>query len=264
MEGCLLRPVVSRPSLKLCTIAKTPSRIGTVWRCRAAGKIEDESMSDPLLNDCPVPLDQQPVQELKYLQDAFLFNWATLPVPDFATRLAIVFAGFFGGIGLPVSAVTFDPSTEPIQCVVAASAGSLVVVLVTVIRLYLGWSHVGDRLLSATVEYEETGWYDGQIWVKTPQVLTRDRLEGNYTVKPAINRLKATLLTVSGAAALSVVLLSSLPGVSTASAVSDFDVAGTVGVQAKSNEEYWEIASKYEPMDPEDLESFIDHMRIKN
>lgn len=264
MEGSLFKPLVSRPSLRLCPIASRPARSVQSRKCRAAGKLGGDSTRDPLLDECPVPLDQQPVQELKDLQEAFLFNWATLPVHDFAIRLALVFAGFFGGIGLPVSAVTFDPSTEPVQCFVAASAGSLVVVLVTVIRLYLGWSHVGDRLLSATVEYEETGWYDGQVWVKTPQVLTRDRLEGNYTVKPAINRLKTTLLTVSGAAALSVVLLSSLPGVSTArTTLPTFDVAGSVGVQATNTQEYWDIANKYEPMDPEDLESFIDHMRRK-
>lgn len=33
-----------------------------------------------------------------------------------------------------------------------------------------GWSYVGDRLLSAVVPYEETGWYDGQLWVKPPEV----------------------------------------------------------------------------------------------
>lgn len=33
-----------------------------------------------------------------------------------------------------------------------------------------GWSYVGDRLLSAVVAYEETGWYDGQMWVKPPEV----------------------------------------------------------------------------------------------
>ncbi len=41
------------------------------------------------------------------------------------------------------------------------------------------------RLLSATVEYEETGWYDGQVWVKTPQMLMRDRLLGTYQVRAA-------------------------------------------------------------------------------
>jgi hypothetical protein len=48
--------------------------------------------------------------------------------------------------------------------------------------MYLGWAYVGNRLLSATVEYEETGWYDGQVWVKTPEVLARDRLLGSFSV----------------------------------------------------------------------------------
>jgi hypothetical protein len=42
-------------------------------------------------------------------------------------------------------------------------AGSSFIVTVLIWRLYLGWQHVGDRLISATVEYEETGWYDGQV-----------------------------------------------------------------------------------------------------
>lgn len=37
-----------------------------------------------------------------------------------------------------------------------------------------GWSYVGDRLLSAVVPYEETGWYDGQMWVKPPEVNEHD------------------------------------------------------------------------------------------
>ena len=38
------------------------------------------------------------------------------------------------------------------------------------IRLYLGWNHVFKRLTSEKVEYEESGWYDGQVWMK-PLVL---------------------------------------------------------------------------------------------
>ena len=33
-----------------------------------------------------------------------------------------------------------------------------------------GWSYVGDRLLSAVIPYEESGWYDGQMWVKPTEV----------------------------------------------------------------------------------------------
>jgi hypothetical protein len=37
-----------------------------------------------------------------------------------------------------------------------------------------------------------------EVWVKTPQVLMRDRLMSNYTVKPALARLKRTLLGLGG------------------------------------------------------------------
>lgn len=52
---------------------------------------------------------------------------------------------------------------QPVEFVVSASIGALLVVAVAVLRIYLGWAYVGDRLLSAAVEYEETGWYDGQV-----------------------------------------------------------------------------------------------------
>ncbi|KAF6255565.1 hypothetical protein COO60DRAFT_199272 [Scenedesmus sp. NREL 46B-D3] len=160
---------------------------------------------------CPVPTDQQPIQELKQLQEMFLFDWATMPVSAFARKLATVWLGFFITMGLPVSAFTFDLHKELLQCLTAASAGSSFIVTVLVWRLYLGWQHVGDRLISATIEYEETGWYDGQVWVKTPQVLMRDRLMSNYTVKPALARLKRTLLGLGGSLAAAMILLASVP-----------------------------------------------------
>jgi Conserved in the green lineage and diatoms 27 len=63
-------------------------------------------------------------------------------------------AGFFVAVGLPVSAATFAWETEPLAYLAAASIGSSIVVTVTLLRLYLGWAFVGNRLLSATVEYE--------------------------------------------------------------------------------------------------------------
>ena len=63
-------------------------------------------------------------------------------------------------------------------------------------RLYLGWSYIIKRLLSATVFYEESGWYDGQVWVKTSAYLMQDRLIGLYQIKPFIMRLKYTFLVI--------------------------------------------------------------------
>ncbi len=72
---------------------------------------------------------------------------------------------------------------QPAEFCLSAGLGSLLVVAVAVLRIYLGWAYVGDRLLSAAVEYEETGWYDGQVFVKPPEVLARDRLLGSYEVR---------------------------------------------------------------------------------
>ncbi len=52
----------------------------------------------------------------------------------------------------------FPRSAQPVEFILSATTGSLLVVAVAVIRIFLGWQYVGNRLLSAAVEYEETGW----------------------------------------------------------------------------------------------------------
>lgn len=41
---------------------------------------------------------------------------------------------------------------------------------------------------------QETGWYDGQQFVKPPEVLARDRLLGTYEVNPVMRRLRGVML----------------------------------------------------------------------
>ncbi|WIA35366.1 hypothetical protein OEZ86_003817 [Tetradesmus obliquus] len=226
------------------------------------GGAEDDLL---MASGCPVPRDQQPIQELKQLQEMFLFDWATMPVPSFAGKLAAAWLGFFLLLGLPVSAVTFDLHKELLQCITAASAGSSFIVTVLVWRLYLGWQHVGDRLISATVEYEETGWYDGQVWVKTPQVLMRDRLMSNYTVKPALARLKRTLLGLGGSLAAAMVLLATVPPPAVNSATyyaaydgSSYSSSSSIAATGQGSSSYDESVSKYEPWALEDAAAAAD------
>ncbi|KAJ0985499.1 hypothetical protein J5N97_003855 [Dioscorea zingiberensis] len=141
--------------------------------------------------ECPVPPEQQPVNEYQALSDSFPFSWAAEDLVAYCSRLAITGASFSLLVGLPVASFgTADPRARALG---AVSAGLLAVTL-AVLRMYLGWAYVGNRLLSATVEYEETGWYDGQVWVKTPEVLARDRLLGSFSVKPVLSRVKLTLV----------------------------------------------------------------------
>ncbi|CAN1284393.1 Protein CONSERVED IN THE GREEN LINEAGE AND DIATOMS 27, chloroplastic [Linum perenne] len=133
-------------------------------------------------------------------------------------------------IGIP-----FEQRPDPLRFTLAAGTGTLFLVSLIVLRIYLGWSYVGDRLLSAVIPYEETGWYDGQMWAKPPEVLARDRLLGSYKVKPVIKMLKQTLVGI-GALLVSAVSLFVF-----AIPVQDFFFAnrtthhGTVWIKASSN-----------------------------
>lgn len=141
-----------------------------------------------------VPYDQRPVNEYSALKDSILYSWAELSPGSFFMRLGSLCLVTFTVLAAPISAASFSPGKDPLKFVLAAGIGTLLLVSLVVLRIYLGWSYVGDRLLSAVVPYEETGWYDGQMWVKPPEVLARDRLLGSYKVKPVINQLKQTLV----------------------------------------------------------------------
>ena len=57
------------------------------------------------------------------------------------------------------------------------------------IRLYLGWNHIFKRLTSEKVEYEESGWYDGQIWIKPVNLKEKESLIALLEVKPILKNL---------------------------------------------------------------------------
>lgn len=115
----------------------------------------------------------------------------------------------------PISAGTYDPKAQPLEFALASLVGSLLVVGGVGVRLFLGWQYVAGRLMSAAVPYEETGWYDGQTFVKPPAVLARDRLLGGYEARPALNRVRGALAAAAAAlVAASVALVAVSDGAS--------------------------------------------------
>lgn len=144
--------------------------------------------------ECPVPWEQQPVNEYQMLNETGLFAWATDDILSFGIRISAVTVGISALVGYPVVSLSINAQQEFLKCCLGALCGGILAATVVTLRLYLGWAYIGNRLFSATVEYEETGWYDGEVWVKPPEVLARDRLLGSYKVKPALLRMKVTLV----------------------------------------------------------------------
>nr|YP_009313112.1 Hypothetical protein ycf36 [Dermonema virens]SCW21366.1 Hypothetical protein ycf36 [Dermonema virens] len=146
--------------------------------------------------NCPVPFDQQPLNEYKALKKSPLFEFSTTELSVFITKLFLIFSGV-SAFGLVVTWLSVDPSKISFNTVISNVLFSLLTIEILLVRLYLGWSYVLKRLSSASIFYEESGWYDGQLWIKTVDILTQDRLIGMYQVQPIVVKIRRLLIGTS-------------------------------------------------------------------
>ena len=148
---------------------------------------------------CPVPKEQQPINEYQELQSSWFFGWVKLAPSKYITKL--LWVGIWSLIATaPLASASFPIAKYPIQFGICAIGGSAVFVALATIRLYLGWIYVKNRLYGESIFYEESGWYDGQNWLKTPEILTRDRLLVSYEIQPILKRIQNTFLALLAAA----------------------------------------------------------------
>ena len=136
---------------------------------------------------CPVPRDQQPTNEFIELSKSIFFSW-----PKTKKSLVLVLVKFWVGafvLFLIISSGSIYFKTSLLKYVLLSFFSSLSIPLLISIRLYLGWSHIFKRLTSERVEYEESGWYDGQVWIKPLVLKEKESLIASIEVKPILRNL---------------------------------------------------------------------------
>lgn len=141
---------------------------------------------------CPVPAEQQPINEYQGVSESWFYGWGSRDLAGYLKPVAILwFAGWV--VAGPMAAASFVPAKHPLSFGLSGALGALVLPVLALVQLYVGWAHVGGRLRQTTVPYEESGWYDGQLWVKPEEVSNRDRLIVDYQVQPVLQRIRRTL-----------------------------------------------------------------------
>lgn len=150
---------------------------------------------------CPVPLEQQPVNEYQELAQSWFFQWVTLPKWQFVRKLAWV--GFWSlFVCCPIASASFSPETAFFPFLLSSLFGASLFVGFFLIRLFLGWNYIADRLKKTKIVYEESSWYDGQVWEKPLEFYRRDQLILQYQVEPLLKRLKKTFVSLISVMAL--------------------------------------------------------------
>jgi hypothetical protein len=155
---------------------------------------------------CPVPEDQQPLNEYVALKESFFYRWANLEIFAYLRTILLIWLSFWVVTG-PVAAVSFPPMRHLWQFLCLGSAGATVGLCLPLLLLLSGWVHVKKRLESQKIFYEETGWYDGQLWEKPEAELLKDRLLVTYEVLPVLQKIQKTLLILLGGLAIDLIVL---------------------------------------------------------
>ena len=147
---------------------------------------------------CPVPREQQPTNEFIELSKSIIFSWPKTKKALILVLSKFWLAAFVLFLGISSGSIYFK--TSVFKYTLISFFSSLIIPLLISIKLYLGWNHVFKRLNSEKVEYEESGWYDGQVWTKPIVLKEKESLIASIEVKPIlknINQIVSIILVLA-------------------------------------------------------------------
>lgn len=177
----------------------------TLFYQQGGGSADEDSNFETVIPETSfgaeaVPESQRPVNEFLDISRQPLFGWAALDSGNqgFLLRLAVTYAVVFAAVCFPIAGATYTQDGYLLQKIAASNVGAMSLLAVLMIRIYSGWGYVGSRLTSKVIEFEETGWYDGDIEYKTEAEMRRDRFLYKEKVQPVVNRVKTFCIAIGG------------------------------------------------------------------
>ena len=156
------------------------------------------------LPNCPVPKDQQPTNEFIELSKSKIFS-----LPKSKKSFLLILIKYWVGtfiIFLAISSGSVYFETSTLKYILLSFFSSLSLPFLFSLRLYLGWNHIFKRLTSEKIEYEESGWYDGQIWIKPLHLREKESLIAFLEVKPILKNLIQTISLITITALFGILL----------------------------------------------------------
>jgi hypothetical protein len=136
---------------------------------------------------CPIPEEQKPINEYIELKKNMFLNWTSCSLKNYILKIVsgylIVFP-FFLFCFLQLTPFSF------LEIVKIFCLSSIFFFISILIR----WSSINKRLMESRVFYEETSWFDGQVWEKPFFLIKNDKLLSSQKIQPIVTRIWASLL----------------------------------------------------------------------
>mgnify|MGYP001262535924 FL=1 len=153
---------------------------------------------------CPVPVTQRPLNEFNSIRNSWIISWPLLGRGIFYRRLIYSWI-IFTPITFIISNGSNYLKNNIFDLAFISVTTSLLFPILLLSRQWLSWLYIYKRLNSEKIEYEESGWYDGQVWEKPIDWRSKDLLIAQHQVKPIINHLKIITIML-----LACILISSI------------------------------------------------------
>tara|TARA_Y100001968_G_scaffold228593_1_gene211378 strand:- start:102 stop:599 length:498 start_codon:yes stop_codon:yes gene_type:complete len=142
---------------------------------------------------CPVPANQRPLNEFNSIRNSWIISWPFLERNIFYRNLAISWL-FITPISFTISYGSDYLKNNIFELIFVSLSASLLFPILLLIRQWLSWLYIYKRLNSENIEYEESGWYDGQTWEKPIDWRAKDLLIAQHQVKPILNHLEVIII----------------------------------------------------------------------
>ena len=142
---------------------------------------------------CPVPSNQRPLNEFNSIRNSWIISWPFLKRSIFYRKLVLSWF-LITPISFTISYGSDYLKNNIFDLTFVSFTASLLVPILLLIRQWLSWVYIYNRLNSETIEYEESGWYDGQIWEKPIEWRSKDLLIAQHQVKPILNHLEIIII----------------------------------------------------------------------
>ena len=142
---------------------------------------------------CPVPLAQRPLNEFNSIRNSWIISWPLLDRSIFYKKLLYSWI-LVTPISLIISYGSNSLRNNIFDLIFISLTSSLLLPILLLSRQLLSWIYIYRRLNSERIEYEESGWYDGQVWEKPIDWRAKDLLIAQYQVKPILNHLQTIII----------------------------------------------------------------------
>ena len=145
---------------------------------------------------CPVPANQRPLNEFNSIRNSWIISWPFLERTIFYRKLLFSWL-LITPISLTISYGSDYLKNNIFELILVSITVSIISPLLLLTRQLLSWRYIYKRLNSEIIEYEESGWYDGQTWEKPVDWRSKDLLIAQYQLKPIINHLEVLIILLT-------------------------------------------------------------------